>query len=77
VSCMKCDFGLTCPDCGRWVADLYSEVSRLRAALEIIQEGRGPFSMDQLTFATNVIEAMKETARAALAVQALAEKARS
>lgn len=48
------------------IAYLTSEVERLRAALEEISEGRGPFSSDQLTFATDTIEAMKELARAAL-----------
>lgn len=42
-------------------------VQMLVAALETISEGRGPFSTDQLTFATNVIEDMRRIAREALA----------
>ena len=38
----------------------------MRRALEEVVEGRGPYSRDRLTHATNVIEAMQETARAAL-----------
>jgi hypothetical protein len=40
---------------------------RMRTALQTISEGRGPFSIDQLTFASNVIDTMKQTAREALA----------
>lgn len=45
---------------------LIAEVRRLRAALEEISEGRGPFSRDQLTFCSNTVEAMKALALAAL-----------
>ena len=38
----------------------------LVAALEEIAKGEGPFSRDPLTHAENIIEAMKEIARAAL-----------
>ena len=40
--------------------------ARLRGALEAIQRGEGPFSNDQLTFASNVIDATKATAAKAL-----------
>lgn len=36
------------------------------SALQIIEKGEGPFSVDHHQFAKNVIEAMKETARTAL-----------
>lgn len=36
------------------------------SALRVIEKGEGPFSVDHHQFAKNVIEAMKETARAAL-----------
>lgn len=43
------------------------QIERMRCALGQIAEGRGAFSRDQLTFATNCIESMKEIARNALA----------
>jgi hypothetical protein len=43
-----------------------NEIERLLAALTEISEGRGPFSQDQLTFATNTIESMKQLALDAL-----------
>lgn len=49
------------------VMALKAENERLRAALTEISEGRGPFSRDQLTFATNTIESMKQIALDALA----------
>ncbi len=42
-------------------------IEQMRKALEHIAAGRGPFSVDQLTFASNVIETMKTTAQKALA----------
>lgn len=45
---------------------LSRERDSLRKALEVISQGRGPFSQDQLTFATNTIESMKSVANAAL-----------
>ena len=36
-------------------------------ALQEITKGQGPFSRDQLVFASNTIEAMKAIARAAIA----------
>ena len=42
-------------------------VAYLKAALRLIAEGRGAFSRDQLTFATNVIEEAKRIATDALA----------
>lgn len=50
---------------GVWVR--YDDLKPICDALREISEGRGPFSTDQLTFATSVIEAMKQTARDALA----------
>lgn len=41
-------------------------IRTMKAALEKIQLGEGPFSNDQLTFASNTIEAMKNIARASL-----------
>lgn len=41
----------------------------LREALTKIAKGEGVFNRDQLTFANNVIDEAKETARAALAAQ--------
>lgn len=43
------------------------EIADLRAALEKIAEGAGPFSRDPHTHAVNCIEAMKKLARDALA----------
>lgn len=51
------------PNGVRWYM---AENDRLRTALQTIAEGRGPFSTDQLTFATSVIETMKQTANEAL-----------
>lgn len=48
---------------------LREENARLRAALEEITLGAGPFSRDHLTHASNTIEAMKEIARSALAAK--------
>lgn len=48
------------------ISTLEQENARLREALEKIEEGRGPFSTDQLRFATDTIESMKSIARAAL-----------
>lgn len=48
------------------VDELLGEIARLRTALEEIEEGRGPFSTDQETFAINVIENLTGIARAAL-----------
>lgn len=42
-------------------------LARCRSALETISKGEGPFSRDHLTHAENTIEAMKRTAREALA----------
>ena len=47
-------------------AVLKEENTRLRAALAEIEEGKGPYSRDQLTHASNVIESMKAIAHAAL-----------
>ena len=44
----------------------WGEVTRLRAALEEIATGKGPFSRDQQTFANNVIENLTGIARRAL-----------
>lgn len=46
-----------------WLLD---QVVVLRAALEEISKGAGPFSHDPLEHATSTIEAMKEAAREAL-----------
>lgn len=48
------------------IKKLESKTEMYRKALEQIQEGRGPFSNDQLEFASNTIEAMKELAMEAL-----------
>jgi hypothetical protein len=42
------------------------KIERMRAALEEISRGEGPFSRDPLTHATNCIENMKQIARDAL-----------
>ena len=47
---------------------LHAAAPDMLAALKEISEGRGPFSCDQLTFATNTIEAMKEKALEAIAL---------
>ena len=44
---------------------LEMENERLRAALETISKGRGEFSLDPLTHATNTIDDMKAIAIAA------------
>lgn len=46
---------------------LTRENERLRAAMEQIAKGEGPYSRDPLTHAANVIEDMMAVARAALA----------
>ena len=46
---------------------LQEENTRYRAALETIMRGAGPFSVDPLTFAENVIRESVQTARDALA----------
>lgn len=51
---------------GMWFNAMADWMERAHTALTEIAEGRGPFSNDQLTFATNTIECMKEKARAAL-----------
>jgi hypothetical protein len=43
-----------------------AEIDRLRAALTEISKGEGAFSRDQLTFATNCIDSMKQIALDAL-----------
>jgi hypothetical protein len=43
-----------------------NELGKLRRALAEISKGEGAFSRDQLTFATNCIESMKQTALDAL-----------
>jgi hypothetical protein len=45
---------------------LLARIEELEGALREIEKGEGPFSRDQLTHATNTIEAMKELASAAL-----------
>ena len=49
-----------------WLAAC-ADVDRYREALEEISLGKGAFSQDQLTHATNTIEDMKALAQAALA----------
>lgn len=57
----------TLADMTRERNELRAEVRRLRAALQEISIGRGPFSRDPLTHADNTIEAMKGVATQALA----------
>jgi hypothetical protein len=68
---MGCDREPFTPEHAKCVCRLTSEaaneIERLRTALTEISEGRGPFSRDQLTFATNTIESMKQIAIDALA----------
>jgi hypothetical protein len=45
---------------------LKAELAALRAALQEIARGEGPFSRDPLTHAANTIEAMRECALSAL-----------
>lgn len=47
--------------------DLQSAASAMLTALKKIAEGRGRFSTDQLTFAANTIDDMKELANEAIA----------
>ena len=49
------------------IAELEAKLARCAEALKEIAEGAGAFSRDPLTHAANCIEAMKTTARAALA----------
>ena len=52
--------------CLAYISSLEAKVEKMQKALEEIQEGAGPFSMDQLTHAENTIDAMKGFARQAL-----------
>lgn len=49
-----------------WYSEVLAERDRLRAALEKIAKGEGPFSRDNYQFACNVIEESKRLAREAL-----------
>ena len=62
-----------CSECARIIAALRAALAaereraeKYRKALEEIAEGRGTYSRDPLTHASNTIDEMKETARAAL-----------
>ena len=48
------------------LAKVTSQRDELLEALKEIEKGEGPFSRDNYTFARNVIEAMRELARAAI-----------
>ena len=50
----------------RQIADIERQRDAYRKALEEIVKGEGPFSRDQITHASNTIEAMKAIARKAL-----------
>lgn len=58
--------GATKRDLFRVIDERADEITRLKGALRKIAEGRGRFSRDPLTFATNVIEDMKGIATSAL-----------